>query len=326
MLAATTTVRADSDVSVYIMDPTNPANGGKGISSGGYWIGEIPITISDSSVTVQTISYCLDFDRLIYIGSTYPATVAPVSDNAEWRAVSYLFTWNYPVDNNGAAAEQVAVWRLLNQTRGTVYFKEAWLDQNIDDAGSALATSAYGKDVVRQDDQFSWVAPISANMSSVQANAGQTVTFIAQLTSATGTPRANVRVIFNATLNVDNQVQQLNSTYVTPTEVFTDSQGMATVNVIVPSDTPLGATIGVEASTKSLWPQKFLDVTEPSTQDLIGIGDSFQLTLSTNVCIMGFIQVLPESPIGTFAAFGAVGTGFAVWIKFRHPKKQAKIQ
>jgi hypothetical protein len=157
-------------------------------------------------------------------------------------------------------------------------------------------------------------------MSSVQANAGQTVTFIAQLTSAEGAPRANVRVLFNATLNVDSLVQRLNSTYVTPTEVFTDSQGMATVDVTVPSDTPLGATIGVEASTKSLWPQRFLDVTEPSTQDLIGMGDTFQLTLSTNVCIMGFIQVLPESSIGTFAAIGAFAAGFAVWVKIKQKK------
>ena len=327
-LALSATVRAsDPAVSVYIMDPTNPANGGKGLISGGYWIGEIPITITNgSSPSFQTVGYCIDFDRVIYIGGTYPATIASVSDNAEWRAVSYLLSWNLPTDNSAAAADQVAIWRLLNQTRGTNYYRESWLDQNIDNAGNAVATQAYGKDVVRQGDQFTWVTPITSNMSAIQANAGQTVNFTAQLTTSTGTPRPNVRVLFNATLSVGGESQLLNSTYVTPQEAFTDSQGMVQVSVTVPSDTLLGATIAVEASTQSIWPQRYIDVSDPSTQDLIGMGNTFQLTLSTNVSIFGFIQVLPESPIGTLAAFGAVGVGFVVWVKFRKPKKQAKTE
>ena len=322
-LSLSATVQAsDPAVSVYIMDPTNPANGGKGLSSGGYWVGEIPITITDgSSPSFQTVSYCIDFDRVIYIGGTYPATIASVSDNAEWRAVSYLLTWNSPTTNSEAAADQVAIWKLLNQTRGTNYYRESWLDTSIDIAGDAVATQSWGKDVVRQGDQFSWVTPIMGNMSAIQADPGQTVNFTAQLTTAAGTPRANVRVLFNATLSVGEESQLLNSTYVTPQEAFTDGQGNAQVSVTVPSDAPLGATVAVEASTQSIWPQKYIDVNDPATQDLIGIGNTYQLTLSTNVHILGFIQVLPESPIGALAAFGAVGTGFVVWVKFKHPKK-----
>ena len=326
-LALTVTVRADSAVSVYLMDPYSQVNGNKGLSLSGYWVGEIPIIItSGSGSPYQTVSYCMNFDRNIYVGSTYTATVASVSDTSEWRAVSYLLTWNYPTTNSEAAADQVAIWRLLNQTRGTNYYKEAWLDQNVDDAGNAVATEAYGKDVVRQDDQFHWVSPISTNTSSIQANAGQTVTFTAQLTSATGTPRPNVRVLFNATLALGSQTQLLNSTYVTPQSAFTDTQGLAQVSVKVPSDTQLGATIAVEASTKSLWPQRYLDLTDPTTQDLLGIGNTYQLTLSTRVSVLGFIQVLPESSIGPLAAFGAVIGGFAVWRKYKQPKKQGKTQ
>ncbi len=314
------TVRADQSVSVYIRDPFNPANGAKGLSSGGYWVGEIPITVSDGSLTSRTVSYCIDFDLPIYIGAMYPATLAPASDNIEWQAVSYVLSWNYPATNNQAAATQVAIWRLLNETRGTDYFVEPWLNPDIDAAGDALATQAYGRDVVRQDDQFSWVSPVSTNMSATPANPGETVTFTAQLTKADGTPRPNVRVIFNATLTIEGQTQQLDPTYITPAEALTDSQGNAQVHITVPPDTPLGATLAVKASTKSLWPQRYIDISNPSMQDLIGIGDTFQLTLSTDVCVLAYITVLPESSFGTLAGLGAFAAGFAVWIKIRRKK------
>ncbi len=314
-----TTVKADATVTVYIRDPHNPANGGLGLSSGSIWIGQIPITIT-SETAAQTQSYCINFDRALNIGSTYPATIAPASDTAEWRAVSYILTWNTPDTNQEAAAVQVAVWRLLNQTRGTTYYKEAWLDQSIDDAGNAIADQAWGKDVVRQGDTFTWVSPVSANMSAVQATPGEKLNFIAELTSSTGIPRANVGVLFNATLTTGSQAVLLNSTYISAASALTDSNGHAKVTVTVPPDTQPGATIAVEGATQSLWPQRFLDLSDPATQDLLGLGETFQLTLKTNLCIYGFITVLPESPIGPITALGAVGAGFVVW-KVKQRKK-----
>ncbi len=317
------TVKADTAVSVYVMDPTNAANGGKGLTSGGYWVGQIPLKITAGSTVAQTLGYCINFDRSLSIGSTYSATITPAADTAEWRAVSYVLTWNDPSNNNDAAAAQVAVWRLLNQTRGTNYYRESWLDQSIDNAGNLVSNQALGKDVARQGDVFSWVSPTSTNMSAVQADPGQTLTFVAQLTSSGGSPRVNVKVFFNATLNVNSQSTLLNSTYVSATSVFTDSNGQAQVTVTVPIDAPPTSTIAVECATVGVWPQRYLDLADPSTQNLLGMGETFQLTLKTNLCIYAFITVLPESPIGPLAAVVAVGAAFGVY-KVKQRRKVVK--
>ena len=322
-LSICATVKADTAVSVTVNDPYSQTLGNFGLPSGGYWVGEIPLTITSGSTASNTMGYCINFNRPINIGTSYPATLAPAGDSAEWRAVSYVLTWNKPTTNNEAAAAQVAVWRLLNQTRGADYFRESWLEAGIDSAGNAVANQAWGKDVVRQGDLFTWISPIAANMSSIQANPGQTLTFTAQLTSSTGAPRANVRVLFNATRSTAGQSLPLNSTYVTPAAAYTDSQGRVQVSVKVPGDSQLGATINVEGATQSVWPQRYINVNDPSVQDLIGVGGTFQLTISTNMCIFGFIQVLPESPIGPIAAIGAFGAGFAAWVKIKR-KKPAK--
>jgi hypothetical protein len=230
----------------------------------------------------------MDFDRDLSVGTTYQAAITTAADTAEWRAVSYVLSWNSPTDNNEAAVAAVAIWRLLNQTRGTAYFRESWLDQGIDSAGNVLSTIAYGKDVVRQGDQLTWTSPITGNMSAVMAEAGQITTFQANLASSTGTPRANVKILLSAILTVGSTNTELNSTYVTATEAFTDSQGNIQVDVRVPEDTPNGATITVKAETQSIWPQRYIDTTNPAVQDLIGIGDNFQLTVSTNMCILGY--------------------------------------
>ncbi len=316
--AAIATVKADTAVSVYIQDPTNPANGAKGVSCSGYWVGEIPITITgDSTQAYKTVGYCINFDQLIHIGSTYSATIAPAVDTAEWRSASYLLTWNYPTNNSQGAAAQVAVWRLLNQTRGINYYIEPWMNLDIDNAGNLLAAQAVGKDVVRQDDNFQWISPVTGNASGVSANSGETVTFTVQLTNSTGAPRANVRVLFNATLSFEEQTEVLNSTYVSSNEAFTDSEGLASLDVTVPADTPYGATVEVKAQTQSIWVQRYINTDDPATQNLLGIGETYQLTLSTNVCVLGYITVLPESPLGAIAAIGAFAAGFAVWVKIK---------
>lgn len=304
------------------MDPTNTANGGLGQTSNGYWVGQIPIQITSGTTTTQAQSYCMNFDRDISIGGTYSATLASAVDSTEWKAVSYLLTWNNPTTNSEASANAVAVWRLLNQTRGTPYFRESWLSSSIDNAGNTLATAAYGKDVVRQGDTLAWVSPITGNMSSIQGAPNQTYTFIARLTTANGDGRANVKILFNATLTTGSQTLLLNSTYVSASSVFTDSQGYAQVQVTVPSDANLGSMISVSASTKSIWPQRYIDVSTSSVQDLLGIGEALQLTVQTHVSIYGFITVLPESPIGPIAALGGFGAGFVVWVKIKKPKQK----
>ena len=222
------TVYADTTVSVYIMNPFVSSNGAKGLSSGGYWAGEIPVKITGSRPAHQTVAYCIDFDKLIYIGGTYPATLNPVADTTEWRAVSYLLTWDYPTTNNEAAIDQVAIWRLLNATRGTPYIRESWLDTTIDNAGSALAGTAYGKDVVRETDIFNWISPISSNGSTTTARPGDIITFTAQLKSSSNVPRANVRVLFSASLIVGGSKTPLDSTYVIPTMTHTKQRRKST--------------------------------------------------------------------------------------------------
>ncbi len=315
-------VYADIQVYVYIRDPTNASNGAKGVLSGGYWVGEIPITVSNSTVPAQqTKAYCINFDKTIYIGSTYPARATAVTDNAEWRGVSYILTWYHPpADGNAAAANQVAIWRLLNSTRGYPYVRPSWLSTSLDSAGNGLAGIANGKDVVRKSDVFQWIAPITTNQSAVMGNAGEIITFKAKLTDAGGTPRPNVKIIFNATLKPGNIA--LNSTHIYPSVTHTDSSGVAVVTVKVPGDMQNGASIEVKASTKSVWPRLYLDLNDDARQDLIGIDTTFELTVATNVCILAYISVIPEVPLGTLTAGAACAFAFVFWTKGGRLKKQ----
>jgi hypothetical protein len=317
-------VYADIQVSVYIRDPTNASNGAKGVPSGGYWVGEIPITVSNDTVpSQQTNAYCINFDKTIHIGSTYPARVTAVTENEEWRGVSYILTWYHPPENgNAAAANQVAIWKLLNNTRGYPYVRPIWLSTSLDGAGNNLADIAKGKDVVRQGDVFQWIEPITANQSAVMGDPSETITFKAKLTDAAGTPRPNVKIIFNATLNPGNIA--LNSTHIYPSVTHTDSIGIAVVTVNVPSDIQNGASIEVKASTKSVWSRLYLDLNDYDSdrQDLIGIDTTFELTVSTNVCILAYILAVPEVPLGTLTAGAACAFAFVFWTKGGRLKKQ----
>jgi hypothetical protein len=313
-------VYADIQVSVYIRNPLDSSNGAKGVVSGSYWVGEIPITVSNSPPQ-QTKAYCINFDRTINIGSTYPAELAAVTDTAEWRAVSYILTWYHPPANgDAAAANQVAIWRLLNSTRGYPYVRPSWLSLSLDNAGNALAEEVKNKDVVRQDDVFQWIEPVTTNQSAVMGDPGETITFKAKLTDAVGTPRPGVRIIFNATLRPDNIA--LDSTHMYPSVTHTDSSGIAAVDVTVPEDIQNGESIEVKASTKSVWPQLYLDLNDEARQDLIGIGTTFELTVSTNVCVLAYISVIPEVPLGTLTAGAACAFAFVFWKKGGRLKKQ----
>jgi len=311
-------------VSVYIRNPLNSANCAEGVVSDNCWVGEIPVTVSgDGESAQQTTAYCMNFDRTVYAGSTYPAELASVMNTAEWRAVSYILTWhNPPVDNGAAAANQVAIWRILNGTRGYDYVAPDCLSSSLDAAGNALADEVKDKDVVRQDDIFQWIEPVTANQSALIGNPGETIVFKAKLTDAFGTPRAGVRIMFTAVLRPDNV--ELDATHLSPMVTHTDSNGIAEVTVTMSDDIQNGESIEVKASTRSVWPQLYMDLNDEKRQDLIGIGTTFELTVSTNVCVLAKILVIPEVPLGTLTAGLACTFGFVFWKKRRAPEKTEK--
>jgi hypothetical protein len=316
-------VYADIQVSVYIRDPLNSSNDAEGLVSGSCWVGEIPLTVSGATApgAQQTKGYCMNFDRTVYVGSTYPAELTAVMDTAEWKAVSYILTWYHPPANDGeAAANQVAIWRLLNSTRGYDYVTPDWLSTSLDSAGNALAEEVKDKDVVRQGDVFQWIEPVTTNQSALVGNPGETITFKTNLTDASGTSRPGVRIIFSAVLRPDDV--ELDSTYIHPLVTHTDSNGIAEVNVTIPDDIQNGESIEVNASTKSVWPQLYLDLNDEKRQDLVGIGTTYELTVSTNVCVLASILVVPEVPLGTLTAGAACAFACVFWKKGGHLKKQ----
>ena len=311
-------VYAQVQVSVSIRNPLNSSSGAKGIVSGNYWVGEIPVTVSgNSEPTQQTNAYCMNVTKTVYVGSTYAAALAAVTDSAKWSAVSYVLTWyNPPAGDDAAAVNQVAIWRLLDDN----YARPYWIDTDIDDEGKALADFAIGKDVVMQGDVFKWIEPVTTNQSAVIGNPGETVTFKAQLTDESGTPKAGVKVVFNAILSPADV--ELDAANVYPSETRTDSDGIAEVTVKVPEDIKNGERVVVSASTESVWPQLYMDLSDDRRQDLIGIGTTFELTVSTNVCVLAYITVIPEVPLGTLTAGLACVFGFMFWKKSGNLKKQ----
>jgi len=108
-------------------------------------------------------------------------------------------------------------------------------------------------------------------------------------------------------------------------QAFADSNGNAQVSVTVPSDAALGSTIQVQASTQSVWPQEYLDLTNnnPSLQNIIGIGPALCLTVSTSISITGFIMVTPESAIGALSMIAAFAAAFLIYTKLKRPTKKA---
>ena len=316
LLLASIGMAVYAQVTVYVLIGNPSAGGVQGHWSNGYWVGEIPITVSNGSPQ-QTKAYCMDYDKTVRIGSMYPAQLAAVIDSAEWKAVSYVLTWYHPpADNDAAVANQVAIWKLLHAG----YVKPPWLYTNFNNWGTALAAIATGKDVVRQGDVFQWIEPVTTNQSAVVGKPGDTITFKAKLTDADNNPRVGVRVLFTATLRPLNV--ELDSTHISPSVTHTDSNGIAEVTVKVPETIHNGESVEVKASTKGVWPQRYLDLNDDCRQDLIGIGTTFELTVSTNVCILAYITVIPEVPLGTLTAGAVCAFAFVFWKKGGRLKEQ----
>jgi hypothetical protein len=106
-------------------------------------------------------------------------------------------------------------------------------------------------------------------------------------------------------------------------QAFTDNNGKAQVTITVPSDAAFGSTLKVQASTQSIWPQEYLDLTSytSSAQNLIGASTTLNLDVSTSIAITGFITVLPESGIGVISIVAAFGAGFIIYSKLKHSSK-----
>lgn len=312
ILSVATLAFAQTYVSVTIGTPSNPQD--LGVTSGSYWIGEFPVTVTDGGTNYPDEVFCLNCDGVVYEGTQYQATIAPATDNSTWRAISYVLTWDSPTTNTQAEIDQVAIWKIL----GEYTTDEFNLGSTIINEATSLASTATGKDVARQGDQLAWVSPSGGNINGAP---GQTLTYEAQLTESNGQPRPNVQVDFTATLQPPSgSGLQLNSTYVSTPQAFTNSNGVVQVSIKVPIGTQIGSTITVQASTQGTWPQEFLDLTNENSnaQNLVGLEGTLNLTVTTSISITGFIQVMPESAIGSITIIAAFGAAFAVYKKLAH--------
>lgn len=290
-LSVATPIYTKTGYSVNVKSPSS--NNAFGISSNGYWVGQIPVQLSNGTTSFNTVAYCMNFNKDLTIGNTYQSGLTSITDNATWKSLAYLLSWLTPSNDTEGAVEQVAVWRILDST----YSRPNWLSTSIDNEAAAWVSLASGKDVARQGDILKWTSPLNGNTSAISLTPGTTTTFTGQLTNSTGTPRANVKLTFNAALNYAGSSIELNSTYLTPTSAYTDNQGQFQVTIKVPKDTPLGASISVQAQTRCNWPQNYIDITDNREQDLLVAGPALNLNLTTN--ISGSINVAYAAVTGT---------------------------
>ncbi|MGA2387225.1 MAG: hypothetical protein ABSG33_11930 [Candidatus Bathyarchaeia archaeon] len=303
---------------VQIGVPSN-SNGDLGITSGSYWVGQFPITINPNTPQSATgEAYCMTSYGTVYEGTSYPATEVPVPNTPTWQQIAYILSWNTPTSDSEAAIDQVAIWMLLGQNPPYADFS---LDSSITGPAASLVSSLSaggGMNVARTGDQLQWIAPFvgtegSTNITS--ADAGKPVTFQVQLGDSSGHALAiqNVQIDFTA----------LGST----TPEYTDSNGIATYAYVVPQSAQAGSTITVTASTQSVWPVEYLDLTtaSPGTQNLIGVGPTLGLTTSYNIQVAGSIFVLPESAYGALSALTACAASFLIYHRLKPQTRKRSL-
>jgi hypothetical protein len=320
MCTAMTAAVYAQTASVYVGYPGNPHD--LGINASCYWIGQIPLTITSGTTSYSDEAFCLNEMGTIYEGSTYEAYLAPAPDTPQWESIAYLLSWFPATNNTEAAAEQTAIWKIIGTYDASQ--TEFTLPSDVSSNATYLVAVADGKEVIHPGDQLNWILPSKGTTTGTSAYPGQTVTFEVQLTNSTGA-RPGVQIDFNATLQLPtDQTQTLGPAYINSMQTFTDTDGIAEVTVTVPSYAPMGSTIQVQASTQSVWPQLYLNLTkyDNTLQDLIGTlpGDPFSLTVSANAYVLGSILVLPESAYGALTAIVAFAAAFIIYSKLKHSR------
>jgi hypothetical protein len=274
----------------------------KGHWTSHYWIGQIPITLNSQE---QTYSYCMDYDKVIYIGTTYSATTTSPPDTDAWKSISYILTWyDPPTTNDGAVANQLAIWKLLKGSLPTD------LSDGDKTLGNNLVAAVTGKDVLRQGDTLSWTLPSGlVDGGAVPGAPGGSIYFEVQVKDSTGAVRPGVKITFDA------------SPLLGPTDAWTDVNGKAGVTVNIPSNQPQGSSVDIRASTRGTYPKLYLDLSTPGNpQDLIGIDTSLELTLDASAVVIARINMIPEIEMGTLAAVSLMAFGFLAWTKKKKNK------
>ena len=312
-------------IDVTIGAPNSSNSLGVPSSNGnGYWIGQFPITIDTGTQTTTGQVYCMTSSGTVYEGASYQATEALVpTGSPTWQEISYILTWNAPTTGDEAAIDQVAIWELLGQnpTGTPPQYSDFTLDQSIITQATNLVSSDSGMNVALQGDKLTWLSPFSGLSGSTPANPGETIPFQVQLSDSSGDVKSNVQIDFTASITPagSSLSTPLDSSFVSPTLAYTDDDGIAHVSVTVPPDAPYGSTVTVTASTQSVWPVEYLDLTtqNPGTQNLIGVSPALSLTTSYSIHISGTIFVLPESAWGGLSALVACAASFIIYYKVK---------
>jgi len=272
---------------IYVYPINNPCPW-RGMTFNSYYAGEVYIDIRDSSQGNNpggetARAYCIHLDGVIYTHTEYPVTLESVSDTEEWREIAYILTWYDPPENDTVGVWiQGALWFILNNRIPN------FIPNEYHGGIMALVNEAANKDVIRENDIFEWITPVPGNNTYIIANPGDTITLEAKITNSTDHPRSGVKVEFSIT----------GGGYLNTVVGWTNSEGIVTVEVTVPNHV---ADIEVKASTRGVWPQKYIYL-GGNRQNLLGIDTTYELTVSTNIWIIANIHVIPELPFGTLAA------------------------